>query len=61
MTGLKPQARRSRTAPLWTCPKCGRRFANHVHHFKLDSARFLDTEFLALLRQAYAVGSQEHL
>ena len=34
---------------------------NHVHHFRLESAQFLDREFAALLRAAYAVGNQEHL
>ena len=34
---------------------------NHVHHFRLDSADFLDGEFRALLRAAYAVGNQEHM
>jgi len=34
---------------------------NHVHHFRLGSRKFLDREFTALLRAAYAVGQQEHL
>lgn len=34
---------------------------NHVHHFRLESAEFIDAEFLAMLAQAYAVGNQDHL
>ena len=34
---------------------------NHVHHFRLTSAADLDSDFVALLRDAYAVGGQRHL
>ena len=34
---------------------------NHVHHFRLASTNDLDPEFLASLREAYAVGQQRHL
>lgn len=34
---------------------------NHVHHFRLTSLREVDAEFRAWLREAYAVGAQEHL
>jgi hypothetical protein len=34
---------------------------NHVHHFRLESASFLDAQFRALLRAAYAVGNQQHI
>jgi hypothetical protein len=34
---------------------------NHVHHFRLRSLADLDSEFAALLREAYRVGQQHHL
>ena len=34
---------------------------NHVHHFRLHSAADLSDELLAFVREAYAVGAQEHL
>ena len=34
---------------------------NHVHHFRLAGEADLDSDFLALLREAYAVGEQRHL
>ena len=34
---------------------------NHVHHFRLFSVTDVDEEFAAWLREAYAVGKQEHL
>lgn len=34
---------------------------NHVHHFRLQSAADLTPQFVAFLREAYAVGAQEHL
>jgi hypothetical protein len=34
---------------------------NHVHHFRLASPSEVDAEFRAWLREAYAVGAQEHL
>ena len=34
---------------------------NHVHHFRLVSPAEVDAEFSAWLREAYAVGAQEHL
>ena len=34
---------------------------NHVHHFRLEAENFLDAEFRALLRAAYAVGKQQHV
>jgi hypothetical protein len=34
---------------------------NHVHHFRLVSPTDVDAEFQAWLREAYAVGAQEHL
>jgi hypothetical protein len=34
---------------------------NHVHHFRLSSEADLSGAFLALLRDAYAVGEQRHL
>ena len=34
---------------------------NHVHHFRLFGAADVDEEFAAWLREAYAVGNQEHL
>lgn len=34
---------------------------NHVHHFRLASEADLTPDFLALLREAYAVGEQRHL
>ncbi len=34
---------------------------NHVHHFRIQSPRDLDREVLSWLREAYAVGKQEHL
>jgi hypothetical protein len=34
---------------------------NHVHHFRLRSPAEVDREFRAWLREAYAVGAQEHL
>lgn len=34
---------------------------NHVHHFCLERADELDEEFEAWVREAYAVGRQEHL
>jgi hypothetical protein len=33
---------------------------NHVHHFRLEDETFLDSEFRAVLAQAYAVGNQQH-
>jgi pimeloyl-ACP methyl ester carboxylesterase len=40
--------------PLWTCPKCG-------HLLPLASPEEIDGDLEALLREAYAVGRQEHL
>ena len=34
---------------------------NHVHEFRLRTPADLTPEFLALLREAYAVGQQKHL
>jgi hypothetical protein len=34
---------------------------NHVHHFRLVSPVEVDSDFRAWLREAYAVGAQEHL
>ena len=34
---------------------------NHVHHFRLTSPADIDEDFRAWLREAYAVGKQEHL
>ena len=34
---------------------------NHVHHFRLTSMADLDTELAEWLREAYAVGRQQHL
>lgn len=34
---------------------------NHVHHFRLESPAEVDDEFRSWLREAYAVGAQEHL
>jgi hypothetical protein len=34
---------------------------NHVHHFKIDSLRELDSEVKSWLEEAYRVGAQEHL
>jgi hypothetical protein len=34
---------------------------NHVHHFCLESEDELDSEFASWVREAYAVGMQEHL
>jgi hypothetical protein len=34
---------------------------NHVHHFRLVSSTEVDAEFPSWLREAYAVGAQEHL
>lgn len=34
---------------------------NHVHHFRLVSPADVDAEFQSWLRDAYAVGAQEHL
>lgn len=34
---------------------------NHVHHFRLTSPAEIDVDFRAWLREAYAVGKQEHL
>lgn len=34
---------------------------NHVHHFCLESPEELDAEFAGWVREAYAVGRQEHL
>jgi len=34
---------------------------NHVHHFRLMSLADIDADFRAWLREAYAVGKQEHL
>jgi Domain of unknown function (DUF5655) len=33
---------------------------NHVHHFRLVSRAEIDAEFRRWLREAYAVGAQEH-
>lgn len=61
-------------APLWRCPKCGRRFEhprfrrietfsprNHVHYFRLSALTDIDQDVEAWLREAYAVGQQQHL
>jgi hypothetical protein len=34
---------------------------NHVHHFRLSAPEEIDAEFRRWLREAYAVGAQEHL
>jgi hypothetical protein len=34
---------------------------NHVHHFRIEHASDVDAEVIAWLREAYAVGEQEHL
>ena len=34
---------------------------NHVHHFRIQSPADVDAEFGAWLREAYAVGAQQHL
>jgi hypothetical protein len=34
---------------------------NHVHHFRLVSPADVDAVFQSWLREAYAVGAQEHL
>jgi uncharacterized protein DUF5655 len=34
---------------------------NHVHHFRLVALDEVDADFRAWLREAYAVGAQEHL
>ena len=34
---------------------------NHVHHFRLTSPAEVDADFRAWLREAYAVGRQDHL
>jgi hypothetical protein len=34
---------------------------NHVHYFRLTSTDDIDDDFRAWLREAYAVGCQEHL
>ena len=34
---------------------------NHVHHFRLLTSADIDDDFRAWLREAYAVGAQEHL
>lgn len=34
---------------------------NHVHHFRLVRAEDIDDDFRGWLREAYAVGAQEHL
>lgn len=34
---------------------------NHVHHFCLERPEELDAEFAEFIREAYAVGRQEHL
>ena len=34
---------------------------SHVHHFRLNDALDIDEPFLVFLREAYAVGKQEHL
>ncbi len=60
--------------PLWTCPKCGRGFANRnqfhidaisprnqVHVFRLHAPSEVDDEVERLLAEAYSVGQQRHL
>ena len=34
---------------------------DHIHYFRLKQASDLDAELMALLREAYSVGCQEHL
>ena len=34
---------------------------NHVHHFRLTTPAEIDEDFRAWLREAYAVGKQEHV
>ena len=34
---------------------------NHVHHFRIVTADDIDAELIGWLREAYAVGAQEHL
>ena len=34
---------------------------NHVHHFRLTALKEIEAEFRSWLREAYAVGAQEHL
>ena len=34
---------------------------NHVHYFRLTEANQIDADFLALAREAYRVGAQQHL
>ena len=46
---------------LWRCPKCRRRFANHVHTFRLAHPNDVDGTFVAWMREADAVGEQRHL
>jgi len=59
--------------PLWTCPKCGRGFANR-NQFHFCSNRSLDKQFVGRdpnvvatfeverwLAEAYSVGEQRHL
>jgi hypothetical protein len=49
---------------LWTCPTCGRHIESildrdFTHSFRLTDASQLDDELMALVREAYAVGSQD--
>lgn len=34
---------------------------NHLHAFRIDNLSQLDEEFVAWIREAYAVGQQKHL
>jgi hypothetical protein len=34
---------------------------NHVHHFRLVTVEDVDDDFRSWVREAYAVGAQEHL
>jgi hypothetical protein len=34
---------------------------NHVHHFRIERPSDVDAEIIKWLREAYAVGEQEHL
>jgi hypothetical protein len=49
---------------LWTCPTCGRPIESildrgFIQSFRLTDASQLDDELMALVREGYAVGSQD--
>ena len=45
---------------MWTCPRYGRAFTNR-NQFRIRTPEELDDEVVDWLREAYAVGLQEHL